>query len=39
MDKIKGKLGFGYMRLPMIENEVDIEQAKKNDRFIYGFRI
>ena len=29
MDKIKGKLGFGYMRLPMIENEVDIEQAKK----------
>lgn len=29
MDKIKGKLGFGCMRLPYIINEIDYEQTKK----------
>ncbi len=29
MDKIKKNFGFGCMRLPMIEKEVDIEQTKK----------
>ena len=29
MDKVKGKFGFGMMRLPMNGNEVDIEQTKK----------
>lgn len=28
-DKIKGKLGLGCMRLPMIENEVDKEQVNR----------
>lgn len=33
--KIHGKFGFGCMRLPMIEKEVDIEQTKHMvDRFI-----
>ena len=27
MDRIKGKLGFGYMRLPMRDAEVDIEET------------
>ena len=26
LDKIKGKLGFGCMRLPMVDNEVDKEK-------------
>ena len=29
MDRIKKNLGFGFMRLPMIDGEVDIEQTKK----------
>ena len=29
MDKIKGKLGFGCMRLPYIGEEIDIEQTNK----------
>ena len=28
MDKIKGKLGFGCMRLPYINNEIDLVQTK-----------
>ena len=30
MDKIKGKLGFGCMRLPYIGNEIDIDRALKS---------
>ena len=29
MEKIKGKLGFGCMRLPYINNEIDLEQTKE----------
>ena len=29
MEKIKGKLGFGCMRLPYIGNEIDKEQTSK----------
>ena len=28
MDKIKRNFGFGCMRLPMLNDEVDIEQVK-----------
>ena len=30
------KLGFGFMRLPMNGEEVDIEQTKKNGGSLYG---
>ena len=26
---VKGKLGFGFMRLPMIDDKVDIEHTQK----------
>lgn len=28
-ERVKGKLGFGFMRLPMIENEIDKEQVNE----------
>ena len=35
LEKIKGNLGFGCMRLPMIDNEVDKEEfCKMADKFI-----
>ena len=33
--KIKGRFGFGMMRLPKIGDEIDVEQTKKRvDYFI-----
>ena len=29
MEKIKGKLGFGCMRLPYINNEIDYRRIKE----------
>jgi predicted aldo/keto reductase-like oxidoreductase len=34
------KLGFGFMRLPMKEKEIDIEQTiKMVDMFMKGFHL
>lgn len=33
------QLGFGLMRLPMNGEKVDIEQTKKNGRYIFRKRI
>lgn len=33
------KLGFGLMRLPKIGEAIDIEQTKKNGRYVPGSRL
>ena len=39
MEKIKKNFGFGFMRLPMKDGEIDTEETKRHGGCVSGRRI